>query len=71
MAVDSRKMKEESSETGMIRSSIAMPQDMYDALDRVARRRRSGRSTVIREACARLLETEDAASREPSEVGAR
>lgn len=59
MVVDSHNLKDESSDAGMVKSSIAMPQDMYDALDRVAKRRRSARSTVIREACAEWLERED------------
>lgn len=58
MPTDSTETRDMSTETGMVRSSIAMPQQMYDALDRLADRRQSTRSAVIREACARLLERE-------------
>lgn len=56
MAADSTKTREDSTYSGvMVKSSIAMPQRLFDEIDRIAETRMSGRSTVIREAVVEFL----------------
>ena len=50
MAPDSTNPRDDSSEPGMQRSSIHMPQALLDELDRIAAERMTSRSQIIREA---------------------
>ena len=63
MAADSRNTRDESTEAGMVRSSMTLPQWLMDEVDRIAERRLTNRSAVIREAILAWLpgQREDAA----------
>jgi metal-responsive CopG/Arc/MetJ family transcriptional regulator len=50
MAAESRNPRDESSDAGMVRSSITLPQWLIDEIDRIVDRRLTNRSAVIREA---------------------